>query len=166
MEKKRYLDKLIQGYDYLKVKYQNELDELCLKIEKEKYYYHKRLDLINIIYDFYHKSDDYDETEQYKNPKIRGGYYTHVSEYCPYKDSEFVVYFSYEYNDSTYSLYIYDDKPLVYKNYQIIQIELCKELKPIFYLLDLLDYNAKNYEGLHKKDQVFRWGNPEQYGVN
>jgi len=169
VENYKYLEKLENTYNYLNKMYSDELEVIKRKIELEKYYYDNRETLVEKIYDY--MNVDKSSIHLYKNASIRGGNYVNILENCSYKNSNNVVMFSYVYvtdiEEDKIVLYLYDREAIIYRNNKKIVSELENvEYGPIKYLVKLLDGDATNYLELHKRDSIFRWGNPEQYGLD
>ena len=161
----KYLTKLEKTYSYLRKKYTDELNELDRKINLEKHYVQNRAELMNTIY---HLSGIYDQdTRCFEEANIRGGVYKQVIEHCQHKNSQNVVMLSYLYEGAKYIFYLYDSTSLIYMNNKKIDMdETNYALFPVVLLLKLLDGDAKNYFNLHKSNLIFRWGSPEEHGLD
>lgn len=160
---KKYLTKLENTYEFLNKKYNDELEELRRKIQLEKNYYNERHSLISTIFQL---ADYHYDTNLYSNVNIRGGPYRFINEHCQNKLAKSVVMFSYEYNFGKYIFYLYDDNPLAYVNNRRVDLEVNEGLGPINALVRLLDGHAKNYKKLNEHSAIFRWGSPEEHGLD
>ena len=160
---KQYLSKLEKTYEYLNKKYNDELEAIRRKIQAEKAYYSERHQLISTIFRL---ADYHYDSAIYTNYNIRGGPYRLLNEHCQNKLAKNVVMFNYEYNGAKYIFYLYDSNPLIYMNNRRIELEICEGLGPINALLKLLNGHAENYKKLNEHSAIFRWGSPEEHGLD